>query len=246
MPDDALPLFDLNPAQDIAALAREFAGTSRLQVRDLLTSRSADVLADVIQRQTSYGLAYREPGAAPKSVRADAVRAMPRAEHGRLWQSVGAGVRQGDYGFIYGQYPMLDAYLGKWAPGHPLELVLEYINTPEFLDFVRAITGIPGLIKADAQATLFAPNHFLAMHDDRGTGEEGRQVAYVLSLAREWRPDWGGYLLFYDDDDDVIAGMKPRFNCLNLFRVPQRHNVSYVPPFAPVGRYAITGWFRDR
>lgn len=246
MPNEPLPLFDLNPAQDVAALAREFAGTGRLQVRDLLTPRSADVLADVIQRQTPYGLAYREPGSAPKSVRADAVRAMPRAEQGRLWQSIGTGVGQGDYGFIYGQYPMLDAYLGKWAPGHPLELVLEYINTPEFLDFVRAISGMPSLIKADAQATLFAPNNFLAMHDDRGTGEEGRQVAYVLSLAREWRPDWGGYLLFYDDDDDVIAGMKPRFNCLNLFRVPQRHNVSYVPPFAPVGRYAITGWFRDR
>lgn len=53
---------------------------------------------------------------------------------------------------------------------------------------MRAITGMPSLIKADAQATLFAPNNFLAMHDDRGTGEEGRQVAYVLSLAREWRP----------------------------------------------------------
>jgi hypothetical protein len=28
--------------------------------------------------------------------------------------------------------------------------------------------------------------------------------------------------------------------------VPQRHNVSFVPPFAPAARYAITGWFRDR
>jgi SM-20-related protein len=28
--------------------------------------------------------------------------------------------------------------------------------------------------------------------------------------------------------------------------VPQLHNVSFVPPFAPAARYAITGWFRDR
>ncbi|MCC2977361.1 2OG-Fe(II) oxygenase [Sphingomonas sp. PL-96] len=243
---DALPLFDLNPAHDRAALAQEFARTRRLQVRDLLTARSAEVLADVVQRQTPYGLAYREPGAAPKSLRADASRRLPQAEQARIWQAAGQGVGRGDYGFVYGQYPMLDAYLGKWAPGHPLEFVLEYINAPEFLDFVRAITGMPSLIKADAQATLFAPNHFLAMHDDRGTGEEGRQIAYVLSLTRDWRPDWGGYLLFYDDEDEVIAGMKPRFNSLNLFQVPQRHNVSYVPPFAPLGRYAITGWFRDR
>ena len=37
-----------------------------------------------------------------------------------------------------------------------------------------------------------------------------------------------------------------RFNTLNMFTVAQPHNVTYVPPFAPVGRYAITGWFRDR
>jgi len=59
-------------------------------------------------------------------------------------------------------------------------------------------------------------------------------------------PDWGGYLNFYDDDGDVIAGYRPRFNALNLFAVPQQHNVSFVPPFAAVARYAITGWFRDR
>ena len=64
--------------------------------------------------------------------------------------------------------------------------------------------------------------------------------------AEEWRPDWGGYLNFYDDEGDVVAGYKPRFNALNLFAVPKKHNVTYVPPFAPVGRFAITGWFRDR
>ena len=47
-------------------------------------------------------------------------------------------------------------------------------------------------------------------------------------------------------DADVIAGYRPRFNALHLFAVPQRHNVSFVPPFAAVARYAITGWFRDR
>jgi Rps23 Pro-64 3,4-dihydroxylase Tpa1-like proline 4-hydroxylase len=52
--------------------------------------------------------------------------------------------------------------------------------------------------------------------------------------------------MFYDDDDDVIAGLRPRFNTLNLFAVPQRHNVTYVVPSAPARRLAITGWFRDR
>ena len=67
----------------------------------------------------------------------------------------------------------------------------------------------------------------------------------MLGLIYDWIEEAEEFLSSGDDDDDVIAGMKPRFNCLNLFRVPQRHNVSYVPPFAPVGRYAITGWFRE-
>ena len=62
----------------------------------------------------------------------------------------------------------------------------------------------------------------------------------------EWRPEWGGYLNFYDEEGDVVAGFRPRFNALNIFAVPQKHNVTYVPPFSPVGRFAITGWFRDR
>lgn len=62
----------------------------------------------------------------------------------------------------------------------------------------------------------------------------------------EWRPDFGGYLLFLNEDGDIEQGFRPRFNALNLFAVPQKHCVSYVPPFAPMGRFAITGWFRDR
>jgi Rps23 Pro-64 3,4-dihydroxylase Tpa1-like proline 4-hydroxylase len=113
------------------------------------------------------------------------------------------------------------------------------------MDLVRAITGTPELIKADAQATLYAPQQFLSVHNDEHASA-GRRIAYVLNLcAEEWRPEWGGYLLFHDDDGDVIAGFRPRFNALNLFAVPQRHSVSFVAPFAAMARYAITGWFRD-
>lgn len=152
-----------------------------------------------------------------------------------------------DYGFAYAVYPMLDAYLQKWREGSPQDLLLEYINTPEMLELVREVTGIEDVIKADAQATIFAPGHFLAQHDDGGEIKEGRRIAYVFNFCPvEWRVDWGGYLNFFNDDGDIIAGFKPRFNALNLFRVPQKHNVSLVAPFAPLARYAITGWFRDR
>lgn len=100
--------------------------------------------------------------------------------------------------------------------------------------------------QADGQTTLFGPSHYLGRHIDSHVAE-GWEVANVLNFAREdWHPDWGGYLLFLDEEGDVVEGFRPRFNALNLFKVPQSHMVSYVPPFAPVGRMAMTGWLRSQ
>ena len=96
-----LPLFDLNPALDAAALAAQFAATRRLQIRDLLTERSAEVLADVVQRQTPYGLAWREAGAAPQSLRAEAIRSLAPARANEMWQGAAGAVGRGEYGFVY-------------------------------------------------------------------------------------------------------------------------------------------------
>lgn len=141
---------------------------------------------------------------------------------------------------------MVEAMQQRWDPDGPHELLLEYLNAPDFLQLVRDVTGISELMKADGQATLFAANHYLGRHIDSHVAE-GWRVAYVLNMTMDdWHPDWGGYLLFLDDDGDVVEGFRPRFNTLNLFAVPQSHAVSYVPPFAPAGRLAITGWLRDR
>jgi Rps23 Pro-64 3,4-dihydroxylase Tpa1-like proline 4-hydroxylase len=239
-------LLDLNPALDLAALAAAFARDRRLQIRDVLTEASARIVHHILAEETPWGLAWQAGERGPDRLRREALVTMPAAERQARTEAMMAAMRASDYAFTYASYPILLAYLDKWNPDGPHDLLLEYLNDRPIMDLVRAISGIPELVKADAQATLYAPNHFLAVHNDKHS-TEGRRVAYVLHLcAEDWRPDWGGYLNFYDDDGDVIAGLRPRFNTLNLFAVPQRHNVGYVPPFAPVARYAITGWFRDR
>lgn len=239
-------LFEVNPALDRALLRQRFARDRRLQVRDVLTAQAARAVHGVLARETPWGLSWTADGAPPANLRRDALRLLPAESRAEIAGRLDATMRGSGYAFSYAAYPMLDAYLNRWEPGGPLDLLLEHINAPPFLDLVRDVTGIPELAKADAQATLYAPGSFLAQHDDSHR-EQGWRVAYVLSFcAGEWRPDWGGYLNFYDADGDVIAGYRPRFNALNLFAVPQKHAVTYVPPFAPVGRYAITGWFRDR
>lgn len=246
MPDGPLSLFDINPNLPRAALADQFAANRRVQVRDVLTDEAAHNLHSILARGTNWGLAWHAGTDGPHNVPKAQLDALGEAERGAIHAKLTAALSGTEYGFAYAQYPMVKAYLDRWEPGGAHEAIVELINDEPLLSLVREVTRIPALIKADAQATLYAPTQFLAAHDDSHVAE-GWRVAYVLNLcAQDWRPEWGGYLNFYDAYDDIVQGFRPRFNALNLFRVPQRHSVSYVPPFAPVGRFAITGWFRDR
>ncbi|TRW14204.1 2OG-Fe(II) oxygenase [Glacieibacterium frigidum] len=236
-------LFDLAPRADRSALAETFARERRVRIDDVLTDATAAEIHDVLTRETDWGLGWTGAGGEAANIRGAALRALAPPARAALGEAAPQRARRGEFAFVYGRYPMLDAYREGWDPGHPLDLLLEHINAEPLLDLIRAVTG-EAVIKADAQATLYAPGHFLTQHSDDQAGEN-RRVAYVLNLCRDWRPDWGGYLLFHDDAGDVIAGWRPRFNSLSLFAVPQLHSVSYVPPFAPVERFAITGWFRD-
>lgn len=244
--NEPIKLFELNPAIDRAGLAGDFARTGRVQVRDFLTEEAARNIHQILSRETPWGLAWRAGASGPHGLRRQQAAAMAPADWQQLSTAIAAAMRSRDYAFVYSQYQLLTAVQEQWNEHPGLDLLLEHINDEPLLELVREITGIRELRKADGQATLFGPNHFLAMHDD-GHVAEGWQVAYVMNFTlEEWRPDWGGYLMFYDEEGEPVAGFKPRFNALNMFRVPQRHNVTYVPPFAPAGRLALTGWFRDR
>lgn len=239
-------IFAINPGLDRAALAAEFALHGRVQVRDALEDDAARNLRDVLARDTPWGIAWKAGAEAPQGLRKEEFGRLDDRQRAAIAGAVSRTAGAGDYAFTFARYPMLDAYMGRWAPDGPHDIVLEHINDHPFLDLARDVTGIPELRKADAQATLFAGGHFLAQHSDSHVAE-GWRVAYVLSLAPDdWKPDWGGYLNFLDADGDVVAGYRPRFNALNMFAVPALHSVSYVPPFAPVGRFSITGWLRDR
>ena len=243
-------LFEINPDLDRAALAKRFAQTGRVQVRDVLTREAAEEVQSVLMKNTPWGMAVRagdSPDTPPRGFSNAEIMGPGGADQvNRLANAAAQATARGDYGFRYAQFSLVESIQKGWNPGGPHELLLEHLNAEPFMDLVRKITGFDTLVKADGQATMFAPQHYLGRHSDSHVAE-GWKVAYVLNFAREdWHPDWGGYLLFLDDDGDVIEGFRPRFNALNMFAVPQSHLVSFVPPFAPAGRLAITGWFRDR
>ena len=237
-------LIEINGALDTGTLAARFARSGRVQVRNVLTPASAERVREMLATQTPWCLAWQAGGSrSAQLVRPEALAAMPAAEQEAIAAHAAADP---DYGFAYYSYPLVTAYLERWQPGSMHDQLLEELNGPEVLDFMRAVTGVGEIIKMDGQATLYAAGHFLRQHNDEES-ERGRRVAYVLNLTLgDWQPHWGGYLNFFDDDWDVEEAFRPRFNCLNLFRVPQWHSVSEVSRAAPLARYAITGWARDK
>lgn len=132
--------------------------------------------------------------------------------------------------------------------GRPVEPALAavqaFVNSPGFLNFLRVLTQDERIVYCDAMATRYLPGHFLTAHDDAAPGKH-RLYAYVLNLTARWRADWGGILMFLDEEDHVAEGYTPAFNALNIFRVPQRHAVSMVAPYAGEPRLSITGWIRS-
>lgn len=241
-------LFTLAPRADMRALVDQFARTTRVQIRDVLTQETAKELRTILAQFTPWGMAVQagEDGSGPQSFRREQISADNAAAVNSLAGEAHKSAARGEYAFRFAHYPMLTAYQQKWNPDGPHDILMEHLNAEPFLNLVREVTGIRHLVKADGQATLFAPQHFLGRHIDSHVAE-GWRVAYVLNLTTDdWHPDWGGYLLFLNDDGDVVDGYRPRFNSLNLFAVPQSHLVSYVPPFAPLGRFAVTGWLRDQ
>ena len=124
-----------------------------------------------------------------------------------------------------------------------VDRIYQFVNNEKFLSVCRKITSCENIKFADCQVTSFSKGHFLSKHYD-DVDNKNRIAAYVINLNRIWSPEWGGILNFYDTEDNIKAGLTPRFNTLNIFNIPTPHSVSMVNELAPTDRISITGWLR--
>jgi Rps23 Pro-64 3,4-dihydroxylase Tpa1-like proline 4-hydroxylase len=122
-----------------------------------------------------------------------------------------------------------------------LTQLAEFLHGESMTRFLESVTCLEGFTFSEGQVTAFGPGDFLTGHDDAVAGR-GRLGAMVLGLTPQWRPDYGGLLIFPDDQDRTFCGNVPRFNSLDIFSVPMQHSVSMVTPAAPHRRVSVTGW----
>lgn len=237
-------LLELNPELDLDRLAARFQVDGWIQIRDVLTVRSANAIRQLLIDDTPWGLSWQaEPGEA-RYVPASELAVIDPAYVTAMTAHLMRARRGRGYSYAFYSCPLILAEAGVQET--PLQALFAGLNGRPFLDLMRIVTGRHEVIKVDGQATLYVGGHHLAAHTD-DVPVEGRQVAYVLSMTDgDWRPEWGGYLNFLDPEGDVEIGLRPRFNCLNMFTVPRWHHVEQVLRVAPKARYAVTGWGKDR
>jgi Rps23 Pro-64 3,4-dihydroxylase Tpa1-like proline 4-hydroxylase len=214
-----------------------------VRIDDVLTPLSAARLYVCLSKDVPWRLTYND-GASNVFLDSTQLQELDQRKQHELVQKILLRA-QDQFQYLFRSYPMVSAYVQREDPELLLHDVFEWLNDPRTLAVLRTITGIRTLRKANAQATLYRPGHFLTKHDDSGYPEQHRRVAYVLNMTQGWRAEWGGQLQFLAADGEVEEAWLPNFNCLTLFRVPTPHVVTYVAPFAKRSRYAITGWLCD-
>jgi SM-20-related protein len=233
------------PGLDVATIAKTYARAGRVHIAPILSQQSAERVYRCLANEVPWRVNTNE-GGRPVTLAKEPFEQLAEAEQARFMRSVHARAAQG-FQYFYYSFPTSDFYEDGAREFDSLYVmrIHEFLNSQAFLEFARAVTGAPSISYVDSQATLYKSGHFLTLHND-DVREKKRVAAYVLNFTPRWRADWGGVLQFIDRDGHVAEGYTPAFNALNLFRVPQLHSVSCVAPFAPGGRYSITGWLRER
>lgn len=221
-----------------------FARYGRVQVPGFLQDSAAERLHLCLRDQVPWTLAERSDGKARTIAAAEYASMSPEARqalYARAYQEARTGFQ-----FVYDSYMLVRARQEGRDPELMLHVVLDFMNSPEALEFARWFTGIPDIVAANGQATRYLPGQFLTRHDDENH-KENRGAAYVINLSKDWNSDWGGLLQFHDAQGGIAETLLPLWNSVSMFKVPQSHSVSLVAPWAGQPRLAFTGWFmRER
>lgn len=235
-----MPELRLSPDLNVDGLAEAFAVRRRLHIPGILMNGDADAVASTLEAETRWKTTVAAGGDFFE-MPLDGRRAADPSKQSWLDAAAVDGEKPTT------QYIFDNRRLGIEHEGEKdaADDVLDFLNSDAFLAFARKVTGDDRIDLADAQASRYRPGHVLTAHNDVAAGKN-RLYGYVLNFTREWRADWGGNLVFYDQDGHIEHGWTPAFNALNLFVIPTRHAVTEIASFAPRDRLSIVGWLRSR
>lgn len=234
----------LNPDLDRQELASRFAEDGRICIKDILADDVAERIRSCCLTDLDFDYLSHIDGR-NIAIPTDALAKLGQAERRDMNNKAMAAAAEG-VGFVYCGYQLVKAKAGAESEGLQfLHSVFDFLNSDEMLSFASEVTGRSDLKSADAQYTRYTPGQYLTRHRD-DVGDEERRLAYVMGFTKNWHPDWGGLLQFYEDDGTPRDTWAPDFNVLSIFEIRHVHSVTYVTPFAKEPRLSLTGWFRAK
>lgn len=232
-------MFELALRDDTPKLREQFDTQGSVSIENFLVEGGADKLSEFLARSDDWIEVFQGTDKVFE-MPAAAYAALDAGQLDMLDKLVGDAARKG-FQYRYRTIRVPDAADARRAIDTPLNQFAEFMNSERVMQALRDLTGLEPVNFADAQGTAYAGGHFLNAHDD-GVEGKNRLAAFVFSLTRDWKADWGGLLLFREGAE--VRGFVPAFNSLRIFKVPRDHLVSYVPPWVSASRYSVTGWLR--
>jgi hypothetical protein len=235
----------LDPRLDAAAIKPLFQKFGRLHIPDVLPRADA-ARVHAAMSHAPWTRTFLVSGKGYRVALDDFAKSPPEVRD-QVEAAIAEGARTG-FMFDFDNWAVsddLEAGRRRGGEVEAIEAAYDLMNSQPCLDFLRKITGEPRIAYVDAQASRYRAGQFLTAHDDEIEGKN-RLFAYVLNLTPAWRVEWGGLLLFHDADGHVSEGYAPKFNALNIFKVPQWHSVSQVASYVTEPRLSITGWIRSK
>ena len=237
----------INPNLNTHSLKADYQQDQRLAIPEFMQDSIAERMHTACDKHIPYQLQYVLEGKY-QSMNPAELAQLSVQEAERINNQISLAATQG-IGFLY------EGYLRSRAKQLPdtaefkelnfLHSIFDYMGSTEVLNQIKQITGDQDINGVEPQYTRFTSGHFLTRHQDIVPGRN-RRFAFVLSLSKNWHPDWGGLLQFYQKDGTPRDAWMPRFNVLSVFHVRHIHAVTYVTPYANAPRLSLTGWFTAR
>lgn len=235
------PALRIRADLDPSSFAETFAREGVVQIPIFLEPADADAAGGLLDGIATWAIVAPDDGNETLVITNEAIRKFGDAAVRQFLQSALKRASRG-FSFIHLSYPMQDEYARD--PSQPIHGLTELVQGRAFLDFGAKVIGARHVAGVRAQASNYRPGDFLTLHDDKH-GRDARLAAFTLGFTRNWRPDWGGQLLFHDADGQIERGFMPGFNVLTLFKVPRDHSVAPVAAYAAAKRLSVTGWLID-
>jgi Rps23 Pro-64 3,4-dihydroxylase Tpa1-like proline 4-hydroxylase len=237
------PEVRLNPDLKVDGLRERFASTGRMQIPNAFAPETAERLHHCLMHELPWMLAhYTDEG--PSYLRKEDMARMSPEQQAGFMQQIFARAAH-DFQFVYLDFPVSGTARIEGQRKFYAHQILAFLKSEPFQSLLKTLTEYSDLLDVDAHATCYQAGHFLTEHNDLVNADDPRKFAYVINMTKDWRGDWGAKTEFFDDDGSVVESFVPSFNTITIFRVPQPHSVTFVPPFCPARRVAMSGWFLE-